>query len=49
MRRCLPGLSTGLAAMFAVIANRLERGLSVLIRIADDVNFTEMLPLTRIL
>jgi hypothetical protein len=33
MRRCLPGLSAGLAAMCAVIANRLLRGLLSLIRL----------------
>jgi hypothetical protein len=33
MRRRLPGLSTGLAAMVAVIANRFVRGLLSLIRL----------------
>jgi hypothetical protein len=35
MRRCLPGLSAGLAAMFAVIANRLERGFEARSACAD--------------
>ncbi len=38
MRRCLPGLSASLAAMFAVIANRLKRGYSDLIRLRGYVH-----------